>query len=118
MSEPFSRTLRKHLTDSCEELSYSHHNKGVYVNTIGPRFETPREIRFYSQLGGDIVGMTNVPEVILSRERGLEYAKIATGTNYACGISENPLTYEEVSEMMKKREEQLKEILTETIKRI
>jgi 5'-methylthioadenosine phosphorylase len=51
-------------------------------------------------LGGDVVGMVGFPEVTLAREAGLCYASICTIANYGCGISKNPLTIEEVKEVV------------------
>ncbi|MBE0697938.1 MAG: S-methyl-5'-thioadenosine phosphorylase, partial [Anaerolineaceae bacterium] len=60
----------------------------VYVATNGPRFETPAEIRMYAKLGGDVVGMTGVPEIVLARELNMHYAALAYSINWACGIEE------------------------------
>ncbi len=84
---------------------------GCYVCAEGPRFETPAEIKMYKMLGGDLVGMTNVPEVTLAREAGLCYATIALATNYAAGISQTPLSHEEVLEEMEKGKEGLQKLL-------
>ena len=62
--------------------------RGVYVATEGPRFESRTEIKFYASIGGDVVGMTNVPEVVLARELGLHYANICHVVNYCTGVSE------------------------------
>lgn len=77
------------------------HPKGIYVCTEGPRFETSAEIRAYRQLGGDVVGMTGVPEGVLARELGICYALVAVVTNPAAGISSSLLTPQEVNEKMK-----------------
>ena len=53
------------------------------------RFETPAEIKMFHMLGGDTVGMTNVPEVNLANEAEMAYATISMITNYAAGISES-----------------------------
>ncbi|MDI6826059.1 MAG: S-methyl-5'-thioadenosine phosphorylase [Candidatus Aenigmarchaeota archaeon] len=118
LTNPFSPKLREILIGVCKEKGYSFQEKGIYVNTSGPRLETPAEIRMFNNLGADVVGQTIVPEVILSRELGIEYASIAVGVNYACGISEKPLSYEEVEEGMKRKEKQLKEIIKEVVGRI
>ena len=76
------------------------HGQGTYVCTEGPRFETKAEIEMYGELGGDVVGMTNVPEVVLARELDIPYAAVALVTNYGAGISKSPLTHEEVLEAM------------------
>jgi 5'-methylthioadenosine phosphorylase len=54
----------------------------------------------FRQLGGDVVGMTSVPEVVLAREAGICYATIAIVTNWAAGISAEPVRHEEVSGFM------------------
>jgi 5'-methylthioadenosine phosphorylase len=58
----------------------------VYVSANGPRLESPAEIRMYAQLGGDVVGMTGIPEATLARELGLCYAAVAFSVNWAAGI--------------------------------
>lgn len=88
---------------------------GVYVTTEGPRFETPAEIRAFRILGGDVVGMTGVPEVVLARELGLCYVTVAMVTNFAAGISETVLTHEEVLEVMGAHIHHLREVLLESI---
>ncbi len=60
--------------------------EAVYVATNGPRFETPAEIRMYARLGGDVVGMTGVPEVSLAHEVGIHYAALAYSINWAAGL--------------------------------
>jgi len=100
MTEPYCPRLRKILIDISADIDANVHSQGVYVCTEGPRFETPAEIRMFQKLGGDVVGMTNVPEVVLAREKGICYAAVAVVTNYAAGISPTPLTHEEVVQAM------------------
>ena len=96
VSEPYCPALRQEILVGAEKLGLKIHHGGVYVCTEGPRFETPAEIRMFRMLGGQVVGMTGVPEVVLARELGLCYASIALITNQAAGISEEPLTHAEV----------------------
>ncbi len=102
LTEPYCSSIRKAIVNTSRLLSQDMVDGGCYVCTEGPRFETPAEIRMIEQLGGDLVGMTNVPEVVLAREAGLCYATIALPTNYAAGISVTPLTHEEVLEEMER----------------
>jgi len=118
LTNPFSPKLREILIEACKEKGYSFQDKGIYVNTSGPRLESPAEIRMFNRMDADVIGMTIVPEAVLSRELGIEYATIAVGVNYACGISEKPLSYEEIERGIKWKEEQLKEIIKDSIKRI
>ena len=62
-------------------------------------------------LGGDTVGMTNVPEVNLANEAEMAYSTISMITNYAAGISESALTHAEVVEMMGNMAAQLKSLI-------
>lgn len=84
---------------------------GTYVTTEGPRFETPAEIRAYRILGGDLVGMTGVPEVVLARELGLCYVTIALVTNFAAGISKTVLTHQEVLDVMAENVSHLRDVM-------
>lgn len=115
MSEPYCPTVREMLKKSFEKLKIDYVPKGTYVCTEGPRFETPAEIQMYKMLGGDVVGMTNVPEVILARESALCYATIALVTNYAAGISKKVLTHKEVNKVMADMGEKLNAVLADFI---
>lgn len=102
MTNPYCPSARECLFKKAQELGLAIHEKGCYVCTEGPRFETAAEIRMFQQLGGDLVGMTSVPEVVLAREAGICYASLCLVTNYAAGISETLLTHEEVLEVTQK----------------
>lgn len=67
--------------------------EGVYAWYSGPSFETPAEIRAIKILGGDAVGMSTVPEVILARFLGLRVAAISTITNMAAGMSDENISH-------------------------
>ena len=101
MTEPYCPELRRLLVDVAAAENVSIHDGGCYVCTEGPRFESTAEIRAYRTLGADIVGMTNLPEVILARELGMCYALIAMVTNYAAGMTVSRLTHAEVVETMR-----------------
>jgi len=114
-TEPYCSLVRNTLLKAAESLGLTAHPKGCYVCTEGPRFETPAEIRMYRMLGGDVVGMTGVPEVVLAREAGLCYGTLAIVTNFAAGISENPLTHEEVLQKMKQQEQDTKALISRAL---
>jgi 5'-methylthioadenosine phosphorylase len=67
---------------------------GVYAHTIGPRFETPAEVRALAQVA-DVVGMTLAAETVLAKEAGLAYGAVCSVDNLANGIAEESLTVEE-----------------------
>lgn len=101
MTDPYCSEMREFLYNKAVELGFKAHQGGCYVTMEGPRFETPAEISMLKILGGDVVGMTSVPEVVLAREAGLCYATVAMVTNFAAGISPNALSHGEVLEAMK-----------------
>lgn len=72
--------------------------EGVYVWTTGPSYETPAEIEYFTSLGGDLVGMSTMPEIMWAREHGIKVFPFSCATNWAAGISQQPLTHEEVNE--------------------
>jgi len=117
-TEPYCPECRGVLSAAAADTGITAHNGGCYVCTEGPRFETPAEIRMFTKLGGDLVGMTNVPEVTLAREAGLCYATVSMVTNFAAGISPTALTHEEVLEVMAANAENLKKLVMATLSNI
>lgn len=71
-------------------------SEGVYCWTTGPSYETPAEVRALRRLGGDVVGMSTIPEVLVAAALGLNVLGLSLVTNYAAGISQKPLTHQEV----------------------
>tara|TARA_S200000501_G_scaffold367876_1_gene404860 strand:- start:17942 stop:18715 length:774 start_codon:yes stop_codon:yes gene_type:complete len=69
---------------------------GCYTWTLGPSYETPAEINEINNLKGNVVGMSTYPEIKKAIELNFNIMAIACLTNYAAGISEQPLTHEEV----------------------
>ena len=72
--------------------------EGVYVQTTGPNYETPEEIRMYRSLGADAVGMSTACEAMAANHMGMRVCGISCISNLAAGISENPLTHAEIQE--------------------
>lgn len=70
--------------------------EGVYAWLPGPSYETPAEIEMVRRLGGDLVGMSTVPEAIAAHHMGAWVLGISLVTNMAAGISPTPLSHEEV----------------------
>jgi 5'-methylthioadenosine phosphorylase len=101
VTEPYCPSLRAALLNTAAEKGIPLYPKATYVCTQGPRFETPAEIGMYKRMGGDLVGMTGVPEVVLAREAGLCYATLALVTNWAAGMADKALSHEDWQEQRK-----------------
>jgi len=82
---PFSAKLRKRLLDAGHAEGRKLHDGGTYAATQGPRLETAAEINRMERDGADVVGMTGMPEAVLARELGVEYAMLAVVVNAAAG---------------------------------
>ncbi|MBM6619955.1 purine-nucleoside phosphorylase [Bacillus suaedaesalsae] len=97
MSAAYCPKLRAKAKDVASSLGISL-QEGVYVGNTGPSYETPAEVRMIRTLGGDAVGMSTVPEVIVARHAGLTVLGISCISNMAAGILDQPLTHDEVME--------------------
>jgi len=117
-SEPYCPEVRSAILRAGRNLEQEVIDGGCYICTEGPRFETPAEIKMFMNWGVDVVGMTNVPEVILAREAGLCYATIALPTNFAAGVSAEPLTQNEVLAAMETDKPELEKLLAASITEI
>lgn len=90
-------------------------DEGVYVQFPGPHYETPAEVRMAKVLGGDLVGMSTTLEAIAARQSGLEVLGISLVTNLAAGISDQPLSHEEVMESGKAAAERCGKLLAAVV---
>ncbi|MEY4418631.1 MAG: hypothetical protein RIQ88_1069 [Actinomycetota bacterium] len=71
-------------------------DEGVYMQFRGPHYETPAEVQMAKAVGAHLVGMSTALEAIAAREAGMEVMGVALSTNLAAGISDSPLSHEEV----------------------
>ncbi len=117
-TDPYCPEISGILRKAMEHFGYPYHMGGTYVATEGPRFETRAEIKAYGILGGDVVGMTGVPEIVLAKELGMCYASVAVVTNFAAGISDHMLSHMEVVNKMEELNEKLRNILSFVIPEI
>ena len=93
-------------------------DEGVYVQFPGPHYETPAEVQMAKRLGGDLVGMSTTLEAIAARHVGLEVLGISLVTNLAAGISDEPLSHQEVIEAGQAAAERCGRLLAEVVRRI
>jgi purine-nucleoside phosphorylase len=86
--------LRAQLSTAASEKGVQLH-EGVFAGWMGPAFETPAEIRMLQILKCDTVGMSMVPDNIVARHCGLKCVGVSAITNYACSVSDAPVTHSE-----------------------
>jgi 5'-methylthioadenosine phosphorylase len=116
MTDPYCPHLRGELEEAAQAIGEQVRAGFTYVCAEGPRFETPAEIRMFRQLGGDVVGMTNVPEVTLAREAGICYAAVAVVTNWAAGVSKEPIRHGAVGDFMAGQTPRLRALFAQVVK--
>lgn len=111
MSEVYSKKLINKLISVNENLGVNL-DRGVYSYLTGPSYETPFDIKVLGKLGVSAVGMSTVPEAIVASHCGMEVLGISCITNLAAGISNNPLTHEEVVETTNRVSKDFVKLLT------
>jgi purine-nucleoside phosphorylase len=117
MSEAYSKELITKAKTIAARIGLKL-QEGVYIGNTGPTYETPAEVRMIRQWGGDAVGMSTVPEVIVARHSGLEVLGISCISNMAAGILDQPLNHEEVIETTEKVKANFLHFVKELIKEI
>jgi purine-nucleoside phosphorylase len=114
MSEPYSEKL----TERALEIAKKHDislKKGVYVGTAGPTFETPAEYKFFRVIGGDTVGMSTVPEVIVARHSGITCFGISIITDSGVPGQIVEISHEEVQEVAAAAEPKMTKVIAELV---
>lgn len=97
LSSAYGENLRKIAHEEAEATGIDL-KEGVYAAMSGPSYETPAEIRLLRTVGADLIGMSTVPDVIVAAQAGLKSLVLSCVSNMASGITESPLTHEEVLE--------------------
>lgn len=116
-STPYCPEISSAIEKAAHELGIEMSPRVTYLCVDGPRYETPAEIRMYAKLGGEVVGMTGVPEVILARELGMCYGALAIITNSAAGLDGNrPLSHQDVVECMTNRRQEVIDLLGRAVR--
>lgn len=115
MSEAYSKELVETAKKAAVMCSIDL-KEGIYAFAQGPMYETPAEIRAFSMLGADAVGMSTVPEVITARHAGLKVMGISCITNMAAGVLDKPLNHNEVMETAKMAEAKFQTLVKSIIK--
>lgn len=115
MSTAYSKSLKEKALQVGENLNIQL-KKGVYTAMSGPTYETPAEVNMVRIIGGDAVGMSTVPEVIVASHSGIEVLGISCITNMAAGILDQALSHDEVIETTNLVQEKFLTLVKGTIK--
>lgn len=97
MTDPYDSSLRELIKAVAADLELSL-QEGVYAGMAGPTYETQAEVKMVQAIGGDAVGMSTVPEVIVANHCAMKVAGISCITNMASGLSPEKLSHDEVKE--------------------
>ena len=117
MSKPYSQGLR----NKAKLIALQNNidvKEGVYVGVSGPTFETPAEYKMFRILGGDIVGMSTVPEVIVARHMDMRVFGISIVTDSGVPGEIVEISHEEVQEVAMKAEPKMTLIMRDLIESI
>jgi purine-nucleoside phosphorylase len=110
MTDAYDPVLRQTLQKAARKAGIDV-PEGVYAWLSGPSFETPAEIRMVQVLGGDLVGMSTVPEVILARYHDLRVAAISVVTNLAAGIEGASPSHQETKDTAAEAADRFKRLI-------
>lgn len=116
MTHVYDTNLRKIIEETAAKEGISL-KQGIYAQLTGPSFESPAEIKLLHKLGVDAVGMSTVVEAIAANHMGMKICCISCVCNLAAGMTDNPLTHEEVQAAANEAAPKFKKLLTESVKR-
>ena len=116
MSEAYSKELIAHALEIAKEKCIKV-QQGVYIGTQGPTFETPAEYKMYRILGGDAVGMSTVPEVIVANHCGIKVFGISVITDLGVEGKIVEVSHEEVQKAADEAQPRMTTIMRELINR-
>ena len=117
MSRVYDRELQEIIRDTAKEQRV-YLQEGVYAQLTGPSFESPADIRMMRVLGADAVGMSTVVEAIAANHMGMRICGVSCISNLAAGMTENPLTHEEVQEAADMAAPNFTSLVTESVKKM
>lgn len=116
LSQAYDLEYQEYIKEAASELNLPL-KEGVYFGMTGPTYESPAEIRMINTLGGDSVGMSTVPEVIVARHAGIRVAGISCITNFAAGLG-GELNHEDVIEVSTKIRSSFKSLVVTLLEKM
>ena len=114
MSQIYDRDLQEVLRDTAKNLGITL-REGTYIQLTGPNFETPHEVKMCRILGADAVGMSTACEAVAANHMGMKICGISCISNLACGMTEQPLSHQEVQEAADRVAPLFRRLVTESI---
>lgn len=117
LTKAYDDWMIEHAQSTAKQLNINLQT-GVYVGNSGPTYETPAEVRMLGKLGGDAVGMSTVPEVIVARHANLRVLGISCISNMAAGINNEQLSHDQVVATAKTSERDFKLLVKNIIKNL
>ena len=117
MTHVYDEEMRGMLIQIGEELGIPVHS-GIYVQTTGPQYETPAEIRMYRSLGADVVGMSAAVEAIAARHMGMKLCSICCITNMGAGMEDVELSHSDVQDRSKESSEKFTQLIRALLERL
>jgi len=117
LSDVYTRELQNIVIEEARAINVEI-RRGIYAGLMGPSYETPAEIHMVRTLGADAVGMSTVPEAIVARHMGMGVIGISCITNFAAGVSEQPIDHHAVIETGERVRVQFTELLRRVIARL
>ena len=114
MTHVYDADLQNSLRETAKRCGISL-KEGIYAQLTGPSFESPAEIRLLHGLGIDAVGMSTVVEAIAANHMGMKICCISFVSNLAAGMTDNPLTHEEVQEAASAAAPRFRRLITEAV---
>ena len=115
MHEVYDKDLRAIIRRAADSLEIPL-KEGVYCQLSGPAYETPAEVRMCRVLGADAVGMSTAVEAQTANHMGMKICGISFISNLGCGISDQPLSHEEVKEAADQAAPLFQKLVTESIR--
>lgn len=114
MTHVYGVELQKIIEDTAKEEGIKL-QKGVYAQLTGPSFESPAEIKLLHSLGVDAVGMSTVVEAIAANHMGMKICCISCVCNLAAGMTDNPLTHDEVQAAANEAAPKFKRLVAQSV---
>ena len=117
MTEVYSKRMRAVIRDCAAQCGVPV-QEGIYVQLSGPNYETPAEVRLVRLWGGDAAGMSTACEAVAARHMGMEICGISCITNMCAGMSDAPLSHEEVQETANRVAADFKKLITSLVQSV